>query len=101
MDARGPRHRRGDGADRLTGRRCGSPTDRTSPGWKLGGFHVTTGAQVTCHDNALALISPLPAPIATTTSPAPPHLPVTGFPTSLVAGAGAAIAAIGVGLVVL
>jgi hypothetical protein len=70
------------------------------PGWKLGGFHVTNGAQVTCHDNERVLISLVPAPITATTSPEPPHLPVTGYPTSLVAGAGAAIVVIGVALVI-
>jgi hypothetical protein len=69
------------------------------PGWKLGGFHVTNGALVTCDDNDQVLISLVPAPIATTTAPNAPVLPVTGFPASLVAGAGVAIAAIGVGLV--
>jgi LPXTG-motif cell wall-anchored protein len=70
------------------------------PGWKLGGFHVTNGAQVTCRENERVLISLVPAPITATTSPPTPNLPVTGFPTSLVAGAGVALAVVGVALVV-
>ena len=45
------------------------------PGWKLGGFHVTNGALVTCHDNDPVLISLEPAPRLTTTTPRHPSCP--------------------------
>ncbi len=69
-------------------------------GWKLGGYHETSGAQVTENEGERILISVVPAPIASPPANAP-QLPKTGSPAALIAGigAGAVIAgAIAIGL---